>query len=108
MTFHITIAQELRTGMTTGLDGEPVRDRPQAMGIGDQLHVTDCETRLSVEPGDKGIDLANANVLRVVEWDLHSPWIVIHKGADVVSSCMPAGWPTMAKEEYDAQVSAAL
>jgi hypothetical protein len=46
--------------------------------------------------------LTKANTLRVVEWDLQSGWIVIHKGADVVPTIQPGGWPTVTQAEWDA------
>lgn len=85
MTFHIILAADFRQGQ---------RPDSNAMLIGDQLHVTDCEAA--------SIDLTNPNLLRVVEWDSKTPWIVMHKGADVVSLTVPAGWPEVTQEQYEA------
>ena len=84
MTFHIILAEDSRQGR---------RQNSNAMIIGDQLHVTDCEA--------KSIDLTNPNLLRVVEWDLRSPWIVMHKGADIVPLTVPAGWPDVTQDQHD-------
>jgi hypothetical protein len=87
--FHVIIARENRVST-------PAAPRPLAVVISGQLH--DIGTALSPAP--------NANILACIEWDMVSPFVVIHKGSIADYKMAYAGWPMIDAATWLAQQSA--
>lgn len=109
MAYHIIIATERRTPVETPLGTDYSR---LAIASGDLLHTCNdhgifevdgvLHTRRKLRDGTteiKPLDLASDQIVMVAEWDLRSPYVILHKGTYVPHF---AGWPTLTKEEYDA------
>lgn len=94
MAYHIIIATERRTPAETPLGTDYSR---LAIASSDLLHMC-CDRPMP----DK--DWSDPQFVMVAEWDLRSPYVILHKGTYVPHF---AGWPDMTKEQYDALAVAA-
>jgi len=119
MTFHIQIAQERRvstpeqprplaipigTSIPTGnmVDG-PMGQMPEYVAGPVQLHTsTSANLNLVVDDESLPPDFSDPQFVMVAEWDLKSPYVIVHKGDYSARTMGYAGWPEYTKEEYDA------
>lgn len=114
MTLHIIIAAERRTPSQTPLGEDrsrlalgistavptgntiatPMGDRPEYVAGPEQLHTM----------SDAGLpeNLADPQFVGVFEWDLRSPFVIVHKGDYSARTMGCAGWPDVTKEQYEA------
>lgn len=58
----------------------------------------------TIDAGHTEFSVENPQFVGVFEWDLRSPYVILHKGTYVPHF---AGWPDLTKEQYDALPAAA-
>lgn len=93
MAYHITIQQERRTATETPMGIDTSR---LALDIADQLHTLSSENL-----ADK--DWSAPQFVMVAEWDLRSPFVIVHKGDYSARTMGYAGWPDVTEAQYAAQ-----
>lgn len=101
MTYHIEIAVERRTDParmaipigSVGVDDEPGPTHLHTMSSADLRRVVGEDTL--------ALDFSDPQFVMVVEWDMHSPYVILHKGDYATSNMRYAGWPDLTKEQYE-------
>lgn len=92
MAYHSIIAQEHRTARETPMGLDTSRLAIDSTG---QLHTLSSENLT-------GKDWSAPQFVGVFEWDLRSPFVIVHKGDYSARTMGYAGWPDMTKEQYEA------
>lgn len=121
--YHIVIATERRTAQETpmGLDTSrlavsvthstptgkmikgPWGESPEYVAGPPQLHtMSSADLRKTVGEVTMPPDFSDPQFVMVAEWDLRSPFVVVHKGDYSARTMGCAGWPDVTKDQYDA------
>lgn len=120
MTYHIIIQQERRIStedeprqlaqpISQAIPtGNTIDGKPEYIAGPAQLHTITSANLSILEDDVLTHDFSDPQFVMVVEWDLHSPYVIQHKGDYSKRTLSYAGWPSLTKEQYDAANPVAL